>query len=66
MQTLKDITRFENVPILVRAALNVPIKDGKVVDAFRLRRAIATIEYLRSRKARVIIIGHWIDYNIAI
>lgn len=58
MQTLKDITRFENVPILVRAALNVPIKDGKVVDAFRLRRAIATIEYLRSRKARVIIIGH--------
>ncbi len=58
MQTLKDITRFENVPILVRAALNVPIKDGKVVDAFRLRRAIATIEYLQSRKARVIIIGH--------
>lgn len=58
MQTLKDITRFENVPVLVRAALNVPIKGGRVADTFRLRRAIATIEFLRGKKARVVLIGH--------
>ncbi|HEX5774665.1 MAG TPA: phosphoglycerate kinase [Candidatus Paceibacterota bacterium] len=58
MRTLRDITHLEGVPVLVRAALNVPIKNGKVANTFRLRAALPTIEYLRSRSAKVILIGH--------
>ncbi len=58
MRTVRDIQKLENIPVLVRAALNVPIADGKVAGAFRLHRALPTIEYLRKRHARVILIGH--------
>ncbi|MES2994540.1 MAG: phosphoglycerate kinase [Patescibacteria group bacterium] len=58
MKTLRDIKHLENVPVLVRAALNVPVADGKVTNTFRLRSALATIEFLRTRHARVILIGH--------
>lgn len=58
MRTLHDIPRLENVSVLVRAALNVPIEGGRVVNTFRLRSALATIEFLRVHHARVILIGH--------
>ncbi len=58
MRSVKKIRVLENIPVLVRTALNVPIKDGEVAGAFRLRRALPTIEYLRKRHARVILIGH--------
>lgn len=58
MKTLHDIPHLENVPVLVRAALNVPVKDGKVANSFRLRSALPTIEFLRKNHARVILIGH--------
>lgn len=58
MRSIRDIPELTNVPVLVRAALNAPIVDGKVGNSFRLRSALPTIEYLRSRHARVILIGH--------
>ncbi|MDB5265035.1 MAG: Phosphoglycerate kinase [Parcubacteria group bacterium] len=58
MQTVRDIPILENIPVLVRTALNVPVKDGKVAGAFRLHRALPTINYLRERHARVVLIGH--------
>ncbi len=58
MRTVRDIRVLENVPVMVRAALNVPIQDGKVANSFRLRQAVPTIEYLQKRHARVILAGH--------
>lgn len=58
MRTLHDIPRLEQVPVLVRAALNVPVAGGRVTNTFRLRSALETIEFLRARHARVILIGH--------
>ncbi|KND51479.1 MAG: phosphoglycerate kinase [Parcubacteria bacterium C7867-007] len=58
MRSVRDIPELTNIPVLVRASLNVPIADGKVANTFRLRSALPTIEYLRSRHARVILIGH--------
>ncbi len=58
MKTLKNIPKLENVPVLVRAALNVPVANGKVSGSFRLRRAVPTIEYLVQKHARVVLIGH--------
>lgn len=58
MRTLRDIPVFENIPILVRAALNVPVANGAVVNDYRLRRALPTIRFLAERGARVILISH--------
>lgn len=58
MRSIREAPDLTNVPVLLRAALNVPIADGKVANTFRLRSALPTIEYLRSQHARVILLGH--------
>jgi len=58
MRSVRDIKLFESVPILVRAALNVPIENGEVTNDYRLRRALPTIRFLSERGAKVILIGH--------
>ncbi|MFA6414431.1 MAG: phosphoglycerate kinase [Candidatus Paceibacterota bacterium] len=58
MRTIRDIRVFANIPILVRAALNVPIENGEVANDYRLRRAVPTIRFLAERGAKVILISH--------
>jgi hypothetical protein len=45
--------------VLVRADLNVPVKDGKVADATRLERLVPGLQDLARRGARVIVISHF-------
>lgn len=58
MRFIRDIKLFENIPILVRTALNVPVENGKVANDYRLRRALPTIQYLQRRGARIVLISH--------
>lgn len=58
MKTLKDIPFLQGVKVLVRVDFNVPIKNGRVMDDFRIKSAFPTIDYLMSKGARVILIGH--------
>jgi phosphoglycerate kinase len=45
--------------VLVRADLNVPVKDGRVTDATRLERLVPGLQDLARRGARVIVISHF-------
>jgi phosphoglycerate kinase len=45
--------------VLVRADLNVPMKDGAVTDTARIDEAATTIRDLVSRGARVIVLSHF-------
>ena len=45
--------------VLVRADLNVPVKDGKVTDATRLDRLVPGLKDLAARGAKVIVISHF-------
>ena len=45
--------------VLVRADLNVPMKDGKVTDVSRIERQAPTIRELAERGARVIVLSHF-------
>lgn len=58
MRLLETIPAADNTPVLVRAALNVPVADGSVANAYRLRRAVPTLRLLSERGARVIVISH--------
>jgi phosphoglycerate kinase len=48
----------KGIKVLVRCDLNVPIKNGKVVDDFRIKKFLPTIKYLRERGAKIILITH--------
>jgi phosphoglycerate kinase len=45
--------------VIVRADLNVPIKNGKVTDATRLERVVPGLKGLSERGAKVIVISHF-------
>ena len=45
--------------VLLRADLNVPMKDGKVQDATRIERLAPTIDELAGKGARVVVLSHF-------
>ena len=45
--------------LLVRADLNVPVRDGKVTDITRLERLVPGLADLMGRGARVVVISHF-------
>src|SRR5437763_4167247 len=45
--------------VLLRADLNVPLKDGKVTDATRIERLAPTIEALIAKGAKIIVMSHF-------
>ena len=57
-QTLDDID-VRGKRVLLRADLNVPVKDGVVTDATRIERLAPTIEALSEKRAKVIVMSHF-------
>lgn len=59
MKSLKDFN-FKNKKVLVRCDFQVPLSEqGEILDDFRIRQTIPTIEYLIKEGAKVILISHW-------
>jgi phosphoglycerate kinase len=57
-RTLDDID-VRSKTVLLRADLNVPVKDGKVTDATRIERLAPTIEALIGKGAKVVVMSHF-------
>ncbi len=59
--TIKSITKrksLKNKKVLLRLDLNVPIKDSKILDDFKLKASLETINYLLKKQAKIIILSH--------
>ena len=57
-KTLDDVN-VAGQRVLLRADLNVPVRDGKVTDTTRLERLLPTIKELADKGAKVIVLSHF-------
>ena len=56
--TLADLGDVSGKRVLVRTDFNVPMDNGVIIDDFRIRSALPTIEWLTSRGAQVVCASH--------
>ena len=58
MKSINELKNLSGKKVIVRVDFNVPIKDGKVLDDFRIKKTIPTILYLQKNGAKIIMISH--------
>ena len=58
MRKLGD-TDVLNKTIALRVDLNVPVKDGKVLDDTRILAVIPTLKYLQKQNSKTVLISHF-------
>jgi len=56
-KTIKDVD-LKGKRVLLRADYNVPIKDGKVAEDYRILQSLPTVNYLLQQGSAVIICSH--------
>ena len=58
MRKLGDTDVF-NKTVALRVDLNVPVKDGKVLDDARILAVVPTLQYLKNHNAKTVLISHF-------
>ncbi|MBU0547060.1 MAG: phosphoglycerate kinase [Patescibacteria group bacterium] len=59
MKVLKDFD-LKNKKVLVRCDFNVPLSSqGEILNDFRIKQSLSTINYLKKKKAKIILLSHF-------
>ena len=58
MKKIEDVSDLNNKKVLLRLDLNVPLKNGNIIDTTRIDKILPTIYFLIQQKSKIIIISH--------
>lgn len=58
IRSITSLGNLKNTRVLVRLDLNVPIKKNKVVDNARLKAVLPTLQLLRKKGAKIVVLAH--------
>ncbi len=58
MKSIEDLHNIENINVILRLDLNVPIINRKITDTNRIDKIIPTLKFLIKKKAKILIISH--------
>lgn len=56
-KTIEEID-LSGKTVLLRADYNVPVKNGKITDDYRIKQSLPTIEYILDKAGRLIVMSH--------
>lgn len=56
-KTIEDID-LDGKTVLLRADYNVPVKNGKITDAYRVEQSVPTVQYLLGKNCKIVICSH--------
>ncbi len=58
MKSIKEEKNLNGKKILLRLDLNVPLDNGKILDATRIDKILPTLKFLISQNTKIIILSH--------
>ena len=58
MNNIKDYQNLNQKKVLLRLDLNVPLKNGKILDQTRINKILPVIKFLLNNNAQIIIVSH--------
>jgi phosphoglycerate kinase len=58
LRTLESLGPVSGKRVILRADLNVPMRDGQITDDGRIRAVLGTLQWLIERDARVLVCSH--------
>ncbi len=58
MKSIENLKNIKDKKIILRLDLNVPINNGNIIDTNRIDKIIPTLDFLLSKKSKIIIISH--------
>ena len=51
IKSIEQAKNLANKNVLVRVDFNVPVKNGKVLDNYKIKKSLATIKFLIEKRA---------------
>ena len=58
MISIREAKDISNKMILLRLDLNVPLKNGSIVDTTRIDKILPTLNFLIEQNSKIIILSH--------
>jgi len=63
MRNIKQLKNIKGKTVLLRVDFNVPIRRGKIEDDFKIRKTLPTVDFLKKKGAKIILISHLTEKN---
>ena len=59
IKSIREAKDLKGKTVIVRCDLNVPVKDKRVADNYKIIKSLPTVRFLLSKKAKIILVSHF-------